>query len=73
MARTKEPVAAPFDPWAEYQRIQLTSEQKRAAREEAEKLGEEAARNGVYEKLLELEGKVPLDWNFYQRLREEED
>jgi hypothetical protein len=29
MGRTKEPVAAPFDPWAEYQRIQLTAEQKR--------------------------------------------
>lgn len=73
MGRTKEPVAAPFDPWAEYQRLQLTAEQKSAARAEAEKLGEEAARNGVYEKLLALEGKVPFDWEFYRRLREEDD
>jgi hypothetical protein len=73
MARKKEPVTAPFDPWAEYQRMQLTPEEKAAAREELDKLGEEAARNGVYEKLLAHEGKIPLDWKFYQRLREEED
>ena len=73
MGREKEPVEAPFDPWAEYQRIQLTPEQKRAAREEAEKLGEQAARDGVYEKLLRLEGKVHLDVTFYQRLREDEE
>jgi hypothetical protein len=53
---------------AEYE---LTPEEKAAARAEAEKLGEEAARNGVYEKLLELEGKVPLDPEFYRRLRED--
>jgi hypothetical protein len=73
MTRTKEPVAPPFDPWAEYQRLQLTPEEKTAGRDEALKLGQEAARNGVYQKLLELEGKVPLDWRFYQRLREDED
>jgi hypothetical protein len=69
MARTKEPVAAPFDPWAEYQRLQLTPEQKAAARKYLEAQGEEAARNGIWELFLELEGKVHLDMDDLRRAR----
>jgi len=69
MGRKKEPVAAPFDPWAEYERMQLTPEQKRAAREESEKLAKQAARDGVWELFLELEGKVHLDMDDLRRAR----
>jgi hypothetical protein len=70
MARKKEKAAdPPFDPWAEYQRLQLTPEQKAEARAETEKLGEQAARDGVYELFLELEGKVHLDMDDLRRAR----
>lgn len=51
----------PLDHFAYWQSIQLTPEQKAAAREELWRKVEEARRNGVYEKVLSLVGKVHLD------------
>jgi hypothetical protein len=58
MARKKAARAQADDPWAYYRSIQLTPEQKAELRARAEKAGEEARRNGVYEQFLALEGKV---------------
>jgi hypothetical protein len=69
MAHTKEPVAAPFDPWAEYQRLQLTPEQKAAARKQLEEQSDEAAGSRLWELFLELEGKVHLDMDDLRRAR----
>lgn len=67
MARKKGKKEEDF--WA---RFELTPEQKAEAREEMKKAAEEAARNGVYEKLLAMAGKVDIDPEFYRRLREED-
>jgi len=56
----------------EYRRAQLTPEQKAAARAELNKLSEEAKRNGVYEGLLSLFGKVHLTYDM-DDLREDRD
>jgi len=53
--------------------LDLTAEEKTAAREELQKSADEAARNGVYERFRELRGKVRVDVDFYTRLREEDD
>jgi len=60
------------DPFARWRAIQLTPEQKAAARAEAEKLAQEAAKTGVYERLLELQGKVKWDLDL-KELREDRD
>lgn len=74
MTRKKDAVAESVrDPWAEYQRVQLTPEQKAELRAEAWAAGDAARRNGVYERLLEMRGKIPMDVEFYRRLREDED
>lgn len=73
MARKKVKVEEPEDHWAYYRSIQLTPEQKAEIRDELRRNAEEAARNGVYERLLALRGKVQLDVDFYRRLREEDD
>ena len=59
--------------WEEYRRIQLTPEQKAAARAEAEKRVEEARRNGVYERALELVGKVKWSISWEELRREDDD
>ena len=69
---TKKGTAVADDLWEEYRRIQLTPEQKAAARAELKKLGEEAKRNGVYEGLLGLIGKVKWDVS-WEELRREDD
>ena len=70
MAKKKaKPEEEPFDHWAHWLSIQLTPEQKAAAREEAWKLVEEARRNGVYEKVLSLVGKVHLDMDDIREVR----
>lgn len=70
MGRKKiKPEEEPFDHWAYWQSIQLTPEQKAAAREEAQKLVDEAGRNGVYEKVLSLVGKVHLDMDDLREVR----
>jgi hypothetical protein len=55
-----------------YERIQLTPEQKAAARERLEMQSGDVAQNGVAERFLELEGKVQLDVDFYRTLREDD-
>jgi hypothetical protein len=57
--------------WAEYQALQLTSEQKAAARAELAQRVEAARRDGVYERAREIAGTVKwsLSW---QELREDE-
>jgi predicted Holliday junction resolvase-like endonuclease len=55
--------------WEEYQSIQLTPEQKTAAREELWKQIEEARRKGVYEGLMALVGKVHLDMDDIREAR----
>lgn len=70
-ARKKEKTRAE-ELWEEYQRIQLTPEQKAAAHEEAVRRAEEARRNGVYERVLGMKGKV--QWSIsWEELRHDED
>ena len=61
------------DPWAYYRSIQLTPEEKAEIREELRKAAEEAARNGVYEKLLALAGTVQLDMDDLIEARKDRD
>lgn len=63
----------PEDPWAYYRSIQLTPEQKAAARKQMEEDAERARREGVYEGILSLIGKVHLDMDDLRRLREDDD
>jgi len=62
----------PHDPWEYYESIQLTPEQKAAARRKLEKKAEEAARSGAYAGLLRLFGKVHLTYDI-EELREDRD
>lgn len=55
--------------WDEYQAIQLTPEQKAQLRAETAKLGEEARREGVYQKIIALRGKVHLDMDDIREVR----
>lgn len=74
MARKKAKAADEReDPWAYYRSIQLTPEQKAAARKQMEEDAAEAARNGVYEQFLALRGKVHFDLDYLRRLREDDD
>jgi hypothetical protein len=62
MGRKKpKPEEETFDPLHRWRSIQLTPEQKAELRARGEELAAEARRNGVYERILELEGKVHLD------------
>jgi hypothetical protein len=57
--------------WDEYQAIQLTPEQKAAARRRAEERVEQARRDGVYERAREIAGTVK--WSIpWQELRDDE-
>ncbi|HEU4887484.1 MAG TPA: hypothetical protein VFV49_06335 [Thermoanaerobaculia bacterium] len=70
MGRKKaKPEQEPFDHWAYYQSIQLTPEQKAAARAELQKKVDEASRNGVYEQIRALRGKVHLDMDDIREVR----
>lgn len=70
MERKKaKPEEEPFDTFAYWQSIQLTPEQKAAARAELQKKADEASRNGVYEKILSLVGKVHLDMDDIREVR----
>lgn len=73
MARvtTKETTVAD-QAWEEYFAIQLTPEQKAAGRAELEKRVEEAAAAWVYDRVMELVGKVHLDLDL-DELREDRD
>jgi hypothetical protein len=57
--------------WAEYQALQLTPEQKAAARAELADKVEAASRGGVYERAREIAGTV--EWSVsWQELRDDE-
>ena len=60
------------DPFSRWKAIQLTPEQKAEARAQAEELARKAAETGVYERLLELQGKVKWDLDL-DELREDRD
>ena len=70
VARPKtKPEEQPFDHFAYWQSIQLTPEQKAELRARAEARAAEARRNGVYEKVLSLVGKVHLDMDDIREVR----
>lgn len=69
MARKKAAAAVRDDLSARYQ---LTPEQKIQAREEMRRTAEEAARNGVYEKVRALRGTVHLEYDV-EELRRDHD
>ena len=57
--------------WEQYFAMQLTPEQKAEARREAFELGQQAKRDGVYDRLFEIAGTVK--WSIsWQNLRMEE-
>ncbi|HYH10494.1 MAG TPA: hypothetical protein VEK11_25845 [Thermoanaerobaculia bacterium] len=75
MARKKpkvenEPRTDLFEIWRS---MQLTEEEKAELRAKSERNGEEAARNGLWEMFLEVEGQNPGAWEFHRKMREEED
>lgn len=69
-------MATPQDPESEirkrYLALQLTPEQKAELRKRAEAEMARASREGVYEKLLELRGKVHLEYDV-EDLRKDRD
>jgi hypothetical protein len=73
MSKTeKEVEEIAWEPSEEWKRIQLTPEQKAELRAELQKRVDAAAATGVYERLLELRGKVK--WNLdLEELREDRD
>ena len=69
--RKKEPIPD-WEPSEEWKRIQLTPEQKAELRARAEEAARKAAEAGVYERLLELQGKVKWELDL-DELREDRD
>ncbi|HYC61854.1 MAG TPA: hypothetical protein VEK79_20040 [Thermoanaerobaculia bacterium] len=70
MARVKrQPKTQAEELWDLYQAIQLTPAQKAEARERMQEKVDEARRNGVYEGLLSLAGKVHLDMDDLREAR----
>ena len=57
------------DPFERWRKIQLTPEQKAELRARAEERAAEARRNGVYERILSLVGKVHLDMDDIREAR----
>lgn len=68
MGKVKKKKGGRFD----WEAIQLTLEQKAAARAKAEELGRKAAEAGAYERFAELRGKVRWDLDL-DELREDRD
>jgi hypothetical protein len=62
----------PTEIWQQYLALQLTPEQKAELRKRAEAEMERARREGVYERLMKLRGKVHLEYNI-DELREDRD
>jgi len=60
------------DIWKRYLALQLTPEQKAELRQRAEAEMERARREGVYERLLALRGKVHLEYDI-DELRKDRD
>jgi hypothetical protein len=69
MAKQQEPQS---DIWKRYLALQLTPTQKAELRERAEAEMQRAREEGVYEKLLELRGKVHLEYDI-EELRKDRD
>lgn len=61
------------DHWAEYFRMQLTPEQKAEARKRLEEAGEKARRDGVYDRLLALRGKINMNFDLEELRKDRED
>jgi hypothetical protein len=59
--------------WEQYFAMQLTPEQKAEARAELIRTGEEARKNGVYEALLRLRGKVHFTKYDKKKMRRDRD
>lgn len=72
MSRVKKEQIEERDPFEEWRRIQLTPEQRTAARADLQKLIDAAAATGVYERLIELQGKVQLNLDL-EELRRDRD
>ena len=69
MANRQEPES---DIWKRYLALQLTPEEKAQMRQRAETVMEQARKEGVYEKLLALRGKVHLQYDV-EELRKDRD
>jgi hypothetical protein len=69
-ARTKKTAAE--EAWEHYRSIQLTPEQKAVARAKVQERIDCARADGVYERMMELRGKVHLDLDL-DELREDRD
>jgi hypothetical protein len=73
MSKTeKEVEEVTWEPSEEWKRIQLTPEQKAELRAELQKRIDAAAAAGVYERLMELQGKVQWDLDL-EELRRDRD
>lgn len=72
MARAKKKEKEHYEPWELYRSVQLTPEQKAEARARLEEQVAEARRNGVYERVLGLIGKVKWSGS-WEELRREDD
>lgn len=68
----KEVAEVTWEPSEEWKAIQLTPEQKAKARAELQKRVDAAAAAGVYERLMELRGKVKWDLDL-EELRRDRD
>ncbi len=72
MSKVKKEPVVDWEPSEEWKAIQLTPKQKAELRADAEEAGRKAAETGVYERLMELRGKVKWDLDL-DELREDRD
>lgn len=72
MNRKTQEEEVDWEPSAEWKAMQLTPAQKAEARAQLQRRIDKIAAEGVYEKLLALEGKVHLDLDL-EELREDRD
>jgi hypothetical protein len=72
VARASKKKTAAEEAWEQHQAVQLTPQQKAAARANVQEAIDRARADGVYERLLRLEGKVHLDLDLGE-LREDRD
>jgi hypothetical protein len=72
MSKVKKEPVPESEPPDEWKAIQLTPEQKAKLRAQAEEAARKAAATGVYERLLELRGKVKWDLDL-EELRKDRD
>lgn len=70
MARKKK---AEEDPWARYFAIQLTPEQKAAARAEVQQQIDRAKADGVYDRVRDIVGKVRWSISYEEMVGKDEE